>query len=218
MSGRNLLSCDNVGFNCVLKLPGPEFAVAYDDMPPRELAMTLTVAADMERPSLVRVGASSEPWSVKGTSACGFTERTGGVIQTIGLSTASHVGIVAPPSSCLMSRGGWEYQSACAAVPDRLLKWGCVAVAWEFEEGAAQHLGEARGGRQGSVKAFRAENECSQPVLMCSRVAVSIETPARMAHVSRQRRLRARASYSTPAADILVGICGVSDSLNTMLA
>lgn len=131
MSGRNLLSCDAVGFSCVLKLPGPEFAVAYEDMPLRELAMTLTVAADMERPSLVRVGASSEPWSVEGTSACGFTERTGGVIQTTGLSTASHVGVMAPPSSCLMSRRGCGYQAACPAVPDRLLERGCVAVAWQ---------------------------------------------------------------------------------------
>jgi hypothetical protein len=126
MSGRNLLSCDVVGFNCVLKLPGPECAVAYDDWPPRELAMTLTVAADMERPSLVRVGASSEPWSVEGTSACGFMERTGGVIQKAvskGSSTASHVGVTAPPFSCLMGRGEL-ISSVCPAVPDRLLEAG----------------------------------------------------------------------------------------------
>lgn len=50
-----------------LKLPGPVFAVAYDDAPPREAAIAL--ATDSERPSLVCEGARCED-----ASACEVTE------------------------------------------------------------------------------------------------------------------------------------------------
>jgi hypothetical protein len=63
--GRARPSLDIVGVNCVLKLPGPVFAVAYDDWPPRDMTLAAAVVADERaRPSLVRVGARREPWSV----------------------------------------------------------------------------------------------------------------------------------------------------------
>jgi hypothetical protein len=59
-------SPEMVGVSWELKLPGPIFAVAYDDCPPRDmtLATAVVVADDKARPSLVRLGARREPWSV----------------------------------------------------------------------------------------------------------------------------------------------------------
>lgn len=78
-SGRKRPSCDVVGLNCELKLPGASLAVAYEACP-RELAMTLVAAEDSERPSLPLEGASSGTWSA-GASPCALTERTGGVMS-----------------------------------------------------------------------------------------------------------------------------------------
>ena len=167
--------------------------------------MALAAAADIERPSLVRVGASSEPWSVEGASACGFTERTSGVIQkavSTSSSTASHVGVTAPPSSCLMSRGGGISSSVpCGTRPTA--RSGVVAVAWVFERRSGAAPGKARGSRQGSVEDDHTENECSHPD---SNVRVSIDNPSTSRPMFEATALWARAAMHACFSTITVAM------------
>lgn len=179
----------------------------------------------MDRPSLVRVGASSEPWSVEGASTCGFTERAGGVIQkavSTGCSAASHVVATAPPSSCFMSRCGRDGRISAGArrqvqVQVQVQYVGTTVPGPRFEAGLSlwlwpwpgkerrstwgRCLGASKGASEQSsqaqgMNAVNRDRAFACP-LSSQRTAVALWQP--LFAITARRGRPARAIFSTPA-------------------